>query len=672
MAQAMMEAPDQKIADLEKVAYELRIHQAELEMQNEELRRAQMRLAEAHDRYLDLYDFAPTGYFVLDNEWRIVEANNTAASLLGVERTKLVRKRLSAYLSETECDSFHFYLQKLQADPDLPPFEGWLRRGREEERLRGLLKVRQIDNGFRVALMDITPQRTAEEQLRKKTLQHADTSNRLHQIAKVIADVFYAVDLTTGRTLYLSDAFTVMFARDQEEGLCSSQRWLDFVHSDDTPRIHEAWQSLHRGEHGFDIEYRIVRPDGTPRLVRDRGYIDRTHNQVAGVLHDITQERAMETRLRQAQRMESLGTLAGGVAHDFNNLLMGIAGYLHLASERLERSHKAFAPIERALKSVMRGSTLTKQLVSFGDERHKPSSALRLDEVIVETSDLLRRLVGEQVPVKVLTDAAGIAVAADSGEIEQFLLNLASNARDAMPQGGELTLQTGVISRAGSPNGPLVTFATIAVTDTGCGMSDETRAKIFDPFFTTKELGKGTGLGLSTVLTVVRRLNGFVTVDSELGKGTTITVALPAISRNDSQAGFIAIDDAIRGKGETVLLVDDDPHVSGAVESYLETLNYKVLVANGPHQAALLCDQHRASIRMLICDVMMPETMGTVLAPRLQHQHGNLPVLFISAHSLAELTKQGHVTKETRLLSKPFDVRHLAVTLREMLDGRRV
>ena len=288
LAGATAQSQNYKVANLEHLIHELRVHQAELEMQNEELRRAQLRLSEAHDRYQELYDFAPVGYVVADEEWHITDANSTAAALLGVERAKLLRSRLTRYLTEAECDSFHWYLRKLKAAPQMPPFEGWFRRD-GGDLLRGVLKIQHIGSGFRVALLDITGQRSAEDQLFRKNIELAAASQRLSQIAKTIPDVFYALELGTGKPLYLSNGFGQVFGLSEHEALPLTQRWLPFVHEDDVPKVLGAWASVKDGgQVPFDIEYRIIHRDGTHRLIRDRGFVDSVHNQLVGVLHDIT------------------------------------------------------------------------------------------------------------------------------------------------------------------------------------------------------------------------------------------------------------------------------------------------------------------------------------------------------------------------------------------------
>ncbi len=651
--------------NVEVLTHELRVHQAELEIQNEELRQTQDQLVEARDRYYELYDFAPVGYLTLHEDWHVAETNFTAAALLGTERSVLLSQKLPRYLLESETEAFHFYRQRLEANRDAAPFEGWFRRA-DGTILRAILKVTVVPSGFRAVLMDVTAHRRAEEQLRIKEAELGDASHRLSQIEKTTHDVFYVIDVATGRPLYTSQAFEAMFGRKPTD-LRDQQAWLPCVHADDKAKVSQSRRRVADTRKETNIEYRIIHPDGTVRFVRDQCFADKHKNELVGVLQDITQQRALENRLRHAQRMESLGTLAGGIAHDFNNLLMGVAGYLHLAAERLEPAHRALPPIERGLKAVMRGSSLTKQLVTFGDDRQREPQPLVLDDEVVEASYLLRRLVGDHLQIEIMVQAPNVSVLADPGEIEQVLMNLASNARDAMPNGGLLTLQTGV-TRSAAIGGDEQWFGTIAVIDTGIGMSEETRAKVFDPFFTTKELGKGTGLGLSTVFTVVRRLNGFVTLDSEIGKGTTVTVALPTIAAEDNPLPAGPAPMYVEGKGETVLLLDDDDDVREAVGCFLETLKYKVLAARTAKEATSLCEQQRDDIRLLVCDVLMPDILGGVLAPQLQKAHGSLPVVYISAHDPAELVNRQNVKQGDRLIRKPFDIAQLAKVVRAALD----
>jgi two-component system cell cycle sensor histidine kinase/response regulator CckA len=434
---------------------------------------------------------------------------------------------------------------------------------------------------------------------------------------------------------------------------------LASVHPDDHERARAARERACAGEE-CDEEYRIVRPDGSVRLVRDRAFPAREQSRVIGILQDVTEERRLEEELRQSQRMESLGTLASGIAHDFNNLLMGLAGFASLALKSLDADHPAAGFVRRSLEAVTRGASLTRQLLAFSYRRPGGAAAIEIDSVVLAARDLLDRLVGDHIAVAVETTAPGLRVSADAGDVEQMLMNLLSNARDAMPNGGSVVVRTEPRSEGGGEP----THVALSVRDTGHGMDDATKARVFEPFFTTKSVGKGTGLGLSTVFAVVRRLEGQVRVESQPGQGTTITISLPLVESESSELGAEA--PAASGH-ETVLVVEDDPLVRTTVQSYLETLGYRVLCAANGDEALRAIEAPGTRVDLTLTDVMMPGRLGGELARELSGRQPEMDFLFMSAHPRQELVRLGRIEARAPFLSKPFTQDELGIAVHRML-----
>jgi signal transduction histidine kinase/CheY-like chemotaxis protein len=397
---------------------------------------------------------------------------------------------------------------------------------------------------------------------------------------------------------------------------------------------------------------------------------------VIGVVRDITEYRAMEERLRQSQKMEAIGTLAGGVAHDFNNILMVISGYGSVLADALASDPKLRGHIEQIQKASERAASLTRQLLAFSRKQAIQPVPLNLNEIVTGIEKLLHRLISENIHISTkLTPDLG-TVLADAGQIEQVILNLAVNARDAMPQGGRFMLETRNAEFANSGSAPNQVkpgrYVEFIVTDTGIGMGVDVQARVFEPFFTTKPAGKGTGLGLSTVYGIVQQANGHVTFTSQPGGGTTFRIYLPRIDSAQSAAAPPDARGAALDGSETVLLVEDDASVCELVRAVLTSHGYTVLSARRPNEAEALCEENRDRIDLLLSDVVMPEMSGAELARRLTAHNSRMKILFMSGYIDDSLIRQGIQEKEVAFLQKPFSPLSLAKKVREVLGSLRV
>ena len=399
--------------------------------------------------------------------------------------------------------------------------------------------------------------------------------------------------------------------------------------------------------------------------------------QVSGAICmslDITDRKQLEEQLRQAQKMEAVGRLAGGIAHDFNNLLMVIQGYSDLLVERLPDGDPLRRNAEQIQMASQRASSLTRQLLAFSRKQMLAPKILNVQSVVAEMEKILRRLIGEDVQLETSSAPDLGLIKADRSQIEQVILNLAVNARDAMPQGGRLTIETANVELDASYSHPPAVlspgrYVMLAVTDNGCGMDAETQAHVFEPFFTTKEKGKGTGLGLATVYGVVKQSGGYVWVYSEPGRGTSFKIYLPRIEETAVPAGRDGKNEMqIPERGsETILLVEDEKGVRELAREYLASSGYTVIEAEDGHTALELAAMHVGPIHLLLTDVVMPGISGRELAERVSQIRPGIKIIYMSGYTDQAVVHHGILRNDAVLLQKPFTLMTLAGKLREML-----
>jgi PAS domain S-box-containing protein len=448
-----------------------------------------------------------------------------------------------------------------------------------------------------------------------------------------------------------------------------------FAEVNDRARVVGA---LERGETLHDVELQGRRRDGALTWVSVN--VRPVKGTAGSILHhewslaDITERRQLESQLRQAQKMEAVGQLAGGVAHDFNNLLTVIGGRCYLMLSKLGPEDALRREVELVRGAAERAARLTHQLLAFSRKQVLDLRVLDLNETVAGIEPLLRRLIGEHIEISVRRGPDLGQVRADVGQLEQVILNLAVNARDAMPRGGELVLETAnetldEMAARRAADRVAGTYVVLSVSDTGHGMDAATRAQIFDPFFTTKEVGKGTGLGLATVYGIVKQSGGFIEVESEPGRGASFRVYLP---REEVAAAAAepakAPGTRLRGS-ETVLLVEDDESLRTLAREILTVQGYAVLEAPSPREALRIQQSHAGRIDLLLTDVVMPEMNGQLLADQLRTARPDVTVLFMSGYTGAVLTQVGGTQFAGHLLQKPFTPDGLSRRVREVLDG---
>jgi PAS domain S-box-containing protein len=503
----------------------------------------------------------------------------------------------------------------------------------------------------------------------------AETEIKYRMLIEQVAAVSYIAELgVNGQWLYVSPQIEPMFGYSAEEWLSTSKDWIRYVAPEDHPIIHAAEESSARGE-PFQAEYRIIRKDGKTMWVSDTAVVVRgsdSHPVMEGLIVDITDRKMLENQLLQARKMEAVGRLAGGVAHDFNNLLTIIKGYVEMALQRCLDRPELHGNIRRIEEAADRAVTLVRQLLAFSRKQVLRPKILDLNAIVVNLDQLLRRLMGENIEMKTFVSKNVGAIKADPGQIEQVIMNLVVNARDALPNGGCIVIETSnvdldstyTLDHAVVRPGP---YVLLAVTDTGTGMTADTVAHIFEPFYTTKESGQGTGLGLSTVYGIVKQSGGYIWVYSEVGKGTTFKVYLPRV-KDAVQVSPAALAPTTRKGHETILLVEDEPAVRELTQMVLSERGYTVIEAQTPKDAERLAGNNGAEIHLLLTDVVMPGMSGRELAKRLTERYPNLRVLYMSGYTYNVIARDGTLEEGISFLQKPFTPQVLSERVREALD----
>jgi PAS domain S-box-containing protein len=461
---------------------------------------------------------------------------------------------------------------------------------------------------------------------------------------------------------------------------------VNLIHPEDRSGM-QSWFSACAAGEEHEFEFRVVWPDGTVRVLMGRGEavgsIGNKPAYMAGTVQDVTlrkraeEERVkLEAQLRQAQKMESVGRLAGGVAHDFNNMLLVILGYTELALEGLDPARPLHGDLLAIRTAASRSADLTRQLLAFARKQTIMPRVLDLNEIVEPMLTMLRRLISEDLELVWRPAKNAWRVKIDPTQIDQILANLCVNARDAIPGVGRVTIETANATLddaycADHPGSMPGEYLRLAVTDDGCGMDKETQAHLFEPFFTTKAIGKGTGLGLATVYGIVKQNYGFINVYSEPGQGTTFTVHLPRHRDPGEPARTMttgAVGQLSRGH-ETILVVEDDPAVLKLTVRMLEELGYTVVAAQSPGEAIRLTGGCTADIRILVTDVIMPGMNGPDLAAALLALSPQLKCLYVSGYTADVITHRGVLEEGVHFLQKPFAIGELAAKIREMLDG---
>ena len=630
---------------------------------------------EQEQRYRELYEYTSDGVFLLDvvegGRFRIMGFNPAEARLIGISNDEVYGKYIDElFPPEVSAAVLANYRRCVERAAPISYEEVLDVPAGRMSFFTTLVPV--LDAGGRVhriigVARDVTNERAAVEALRA-------SEERFRQLAENIREVFWLLDTASNALLYVSPGYELVWGLSRESVLADPKSWRAVVHREDRARI-EAADALSRRE-PTDTTYRIVRPDGSERWIRSRTFPvcggDGQAYRVVGVADDITELVRAEERLRQAQKLEAVGQLAGGVAHDFNNLLSVVLSYSELVMNTLAPEDPRHADVSEIRRAAERAADLTRQLLTFSRKQVIQPKLMDLAHTVLPMAKMLQRLIGEGVELVLNAAASTGIIRADAGQLEQIVVNLAVNARDAMrPDGGKLVLETtnvelGANDATGLPAGP---YVLLTAKDTGAGMDGPTQARIFEPFFTTKEVGKGTGLGLATVFGIVEQSGGAIRVESAPGKGSTFSIYFPRVCESLSAPAVSDASVSVSGGTETILLVEDDQQVRDVTRAILRRFGYVVLDAQNAGEALLSCEQHQGPIHLLLTDVVMPRMSGRQLAERLAPLRPEMKVLFMSGYPDASFREGNVIEAGTSFIAKPLTPETLGAKVRAVIDA---
>jgi PAS domain S-box-containing protein len=641
---------------------------------------------EALSRHSLVFATIGDGVLVMDLEGRITDMNPGAERLFGYCKSELLGRHVVTLHHPTLEGKLEEQIQDALRREGRWSGELPFRRKDGSDGVADVVVVAQRDeNGVPNAWIgvnrDITARRHAEETLAESRALLAAAEELTHVGSWALdprSDVFTLSD----------ELFRIIGLAPQSETITTDSLSAR-VHPEDREAVRLAFRRLQENGDAPPVECRIIRPDGSERVIQARGRGQRDASgriaRLIGSAQDVTDRREaesehqrLEEQLRQSQKMEAIGQLAGGVAHDFNNLLTLIKAYSGLVADQLDEGSAIKSDVVEIQRAAGRAASLTQQLLAFSRKQILQPRVLDLNRVSRDLEPMLRPLIGDNIQIVTKPGASLGRVKADPGQIEQVLINLSLNARDAMPSGGTLTIETANVELDEAYHGRHAVIAPgpyvlLAVSDTGVGMDEDTRSRVFEPFFTTKPVGKGTGLGLSTVYGIVKQSSGYIWVYSEPQRGTTFKIYLPRLVADEIGATTTEHPAVVPESGsETVLLVEDEPAVRSLARRILERYGYTVLEARDGKDALRVAEHYRQPIQLLVTDMMMPELSGRDVWTALSAKRSDLRVLYMSGYTNDDMMRRGFLDAGAAFLQKPFTETDLARAARTVLDARGV
>ncbi len=649
-----------------------------------EQRRAEEALRESEEKYRRIVETAGEGILIIDENHCTTFANREMAGMLGYTVEEMTGRPIFDFMDE---ESAAIARENLALRSEIVPANmDFKLRARDGHDLWVIVRSTPLadSKGQRTGVLsmftDITQRRRSQEE-RAMLLARAEAARaqakaeqRFRQLMEAAPDAILQID-REGRIVLANKATERVFGYRCDELIGKSIEILI------PPRFRERHPGfrtgclsspLVRNMHSA-LDPRARRKDGAEISVEiDISPVETEEGALfTCIIRDVTERKQLEEKLRQSQKMEALGRLAGGVAHDFNNLLTIIGGYGHMVLDGLRPKDPLRKDLEPIMEAAYRAATLTRQLLTFSRRQVVQPKVLDLNRVVARMNKMLRRVIGEDIELNVRLRPGLGRVKADPGQMGQVIMNLAVNARDAMPNGGKLTIETGEVvlgSEWGAPELTPGRYVVLTISDTGTGMDAQVRSRIFEPFFTTKQKGKGTGLGLSTVYGIVKQSGGEIRVDSEPGRGTTFSIYLPLAHETARASGPRPPVRGLERGTETILLVEDEDEVRVLASEMLRRQGYTVLNARGGEEALRIWELNRNSIDMLLTDVIMPQMSGRELAERLRAMRPDLPVLYISGYTGDVIARHGILESDAAFLQKPFTLAELGRKVRAVLN----
>jgi len=635
-------------------------------------------LKERKEKYRSLFESSRDAILVL-NRKGLLDCNFAALRLYGYgSKEEVISKHLSQLSPATQPDGRNSSTAAMElieaAYTEGSQFFEWMHCRPDGATVSVEIQLSRFELNDEPVLLavvrDITERKQAEEVLR-------ESEERFRQLAENIENVFWLTDPASSQVLYVSPAYEKITGRSCAALYDSPRGWLEAVHPEDRKRVEEALKTK-AGHGSFSEVYRIIRTDGEVRWIREQAFPVRDKDgrvyRVAGWARDITDYRELEGQLRQMQRMDSIGQLAAGVAHDFNNLLTIIQGNADL----MLMDTPADAPQTDFLKQIFdasdRAANLTRQLLLFSRKQVAQPTGMDLNEAIRNLFKMLRRILGEHITLEFNYSSAPAHLHADPGMMEQVVMNLAVNARDAMPIGGRLRIDTSISQFTPAmckrmPGAREGTYVCLSVSDQGCGIPQENLQRIFEPFFTTKEVGKGTGLGLATVYGIVKQHEGWIDVASQVGQGTVFSVYLPFKHASKAAARAKPTTEHVSSGTGTILVAEDEDGLRMVFRKILQREGYQVLEASSGPKALEIYKREHKKIDLLLTDMVMPGGMsGRQLAECLLEDQPGLKIIFTSGYT-TDLHELSHLReKGIRFLPKPVSAKTLCNTISEVLN----
>ena len=634
-------------------------------------RRAEEEVRKSERRYRTIVENTNDALYIHDFEGNILDVNENACRMIGYTRNELVGANLAKIDSPENAGLLPARMKKLLKDNNTV-FEGThVRKDGSLVPVEISAKVvthkgKGVVQGF---ARDITDRKRMEEEI-------AGEKAKLKTLSDNAPFGMILID-KDGRFTYVNPKFTEIFGFGLSD-VPDGRTWCRkaYPNADYRHAVLATWMEDVKGARPGSNKSRVFAAtckDGTQKVVNFITSVLASGEYLVAC-EDITELRHLESQLRQAQKMEAIGTLAGGIAHDFNNILTVIIGFAGLLKMDMDKADPKAGYLDQILGSTQKAANLTHSLLAFSRKQRITLKPCRINDIVIETADLLKRLLTEDIELIVERSPDNPIVMAEATQIDQILMNLATNARDAMPRGGNLRIRVAtetiddrfiIVHGYGNPGD----YAVITVTDTGVGMNEETREHIFEPFFTTKEVGKGTGLGLSTVYGIVKQHDGHISVESEPGKGTIFRIWLPLIHAAVEERKTPTRAEAKRGT-ETILVAEDDPGVRALTVSLLREYGYTVIEAGDGEEALRLFSDNGKEITLVVCDVVMPKMNGRETCEAIKKIRPDIKVLFTSGYTRDVIIDKG-IDETVDFIRKPIDPREFIARVREVLDREK-